>query len=78
MTEKFTGIVKWYSTEKGYGFIVPNVNSKDGKDIKDIFVHSSALEQANLRNGLREGQKVEFDIVESKGRFSVGNLKLIS
>ena len=49
-----TGTVKFYNTQKGYGFITP----EDGS--KDVFVHATALERAGLR-GLNEGQKVNFD-----------------
>ena len=49
------GVVKWYNSQKGYGFIQPD----DGG--KDVFVHVSALERAGLR-GLVEGQKVSFEI----------------
>jgi CspA family cold shock protein len=50
-----TGTVKWFSDQKGYGFI-----KLDGED-KDIFVHITAVEQSGLQ-GLREGQKVSFDV----------------
>jgi CspA family cold shock protein len=49
------GTVKWFSAEKGYGFIQPD----DGT--KDVFVHISAVEGAGM-NGLREGQKLSFEI----------------
>ncbi len=49
------GVVKWYNSQKGYGFIQPD----DGG--KDVFVHVSALERSGLR-GLAEGQKVSFEI----------------
>ena len=50
------GTVKWFNTQKGYGFIQPD----DGQ--KDVFVHISAVERAGL-SSLNEGQKVSFDIV---------------
>ena len=50
-----TGTVKWFNTQKGYGFIV----SDDGG--KDIFVHISAVERSGLRS-LTEGQKVEYEL----------------
>ena len=49
-----TGVVKWFSDAKGYGFI-----SRDGE--KDIFVHYSAIDMTG-RKTLYEGQKVEFEV----------------
>jgi CspA family cold shock protein len=65
-----TGTVKWYNEQKGYGFIQPDNGGKD------VFVHVSALERAGLR-GLREGQKVSFELVTDprSGRQSAGNLQ---
>ncbi len=65
------GTVKWFNPVKGYGFIQPD----DGD--KDAFVHISAVEAAGL-DGLREGQKVEFERVsDDRGRSSAENLSLI-
>lgn len=50
-----TGTVKWFSAEKGFGFIRP----EDGA--QDVFVHVSALEGAGL-NSLQEGQKIHFEV----------------
>jgi cold shock protein len=64
-----TGTVKWFNTQKGYGFIQP----ADGS--KDVFVHISALERAGLDN-LVEGQKITFDIEAGRqGKFSAVNLR---
>jgi len=63
-----TGTVKWFNPGKGFGFIEPT----DGGN--DVFVHISAVEQSGL-NGLNEGQKVEYDIQEEKGKQSACNLK---
>ncbi len=63
-----TGSVKWFNSTKGYGFIEP----EDGS--KDCFVHISAVQQAGLQ-GLREGQKVEFELVPGQnGKSSAENL----
>src|SRR6476659_6450092 len=65
------GTVKWFNTQKGYGFIQPD----DGQ--KDVFVHISAVERAGL-SSLNEGQKVSFDIVADRrsGKSSADNLRV--
>ena len=63
-----TGTVKWFNGTKGYGFIQPD----DGG--KDVFVHISAVEKAGLR-GLNEGQRVEFDLQQERGKTAAANLK---
>jgi CspA family cold shock protein len=56
------GTVKWFSDEKGYGFITPDDGSKD------CFVHFSVLPKGNGRRTLVEGQKVEFtEVAGTKG-----------
>ena len=52
-----TGKVKWFKSNKGYGFI-----TMEGQD-KDIFVHFSSINAEGFKT-LQEGQTVEFDIVE--------------
>ncbi len=54
-----TGTVKWFNSVKGYGFIQP----EDGGG--DAFVHVSAVERAGL-NGLREGQKIQYELVPGR------------
>lgn len=51
-----TGVVKWFNSEKGFGFI-----SVEGE--KDVFVHFSAIQSDGFKN-LEEGDQVQFDIVE--------------
>ena len=63
-----TGTVKFFNTTKGYGFIQPD----DGG--KDVFVHITAVQAAGL-DGLREGQKVSFELVTERGKTAAGNLK---
>lgn len=63
-----TGTVKWFDAVKGYGFIQPDDGSKDA------FVHISAVERAGL-SGLREGQKVTYDLVPGRnGKSAAENL----
>jgi CspA family cold shock protein len=63
------GTVKWFNSQKGFGFIQPDDGSKD------IFVHISDVERAGMAN-LNEGQKVNFETVADKrtGKSSAGNL----
>jgi CspA family cold shock protein len=64
-----TGTVKWFSLQKGFGFIV---NSSTGKD---VFVHISAVEKAGLTK-LNEGQQIEFVLEENRGKATAVNLKV--
>ena len=65
-----TGIVKWFNSQKGFGFIQP----EDGGN--DVFVHISAVERAGLY-GLKEGQKVTFEVARDPktGRTSAEGLQ---
>lgn len=63
------GTVKWFNSQKGFGFIEP----EDGS--KDVFVHISAVERAGMGN-LHEGQRVSFELEQGqRGRTSAVNLK---
>jgi CspA family cold shock protein len=53
-----TGTVKWFSAEKGFGFI-----AREGAD--DVFVHHSAIDMEGFRN-LQEGQSVEFELTTTE------------
>jgi CspA family cold shock protein len=64
------GTVKWFNSQKGYGFIQPQ-----GGGGKDVFVHISAVERAGLP-GLNEGQVIDYEEVSNKGKASAENLKV--
>ena len=61
------GTVKFFNTTKGFGFIQPENGDKD------VFVHISAVEQANLGT-LTEGQRISYEVVTERGRPAAGNL----
>jgi len=63
------GKVKWFNTQKGFGFIQPD----DGG--KDVFVHISAVERSGLR-GLNENQVVEYELQTEKGKTAAVSLKV--
>ena len=64
------GTVKWFNSQKGFGFIQPD----DGG--KDVFVHVSAVERSGMRS-LNEGQTIIFDVVADRrtGKSSAQNLR---
>jgi CspA family cold shock protein len=70
-----TGTVKWFNPTKGFGFIQPQGGGGGGGGGKDVFVHISAVERAGLAT-LNEGQVVEFEVVDNRGRSSADNLKI--
>jgi CspA family cold shock protein len=65
-----TGIVKWFNSQKGFGFIQPNSGGPD------VFVHISAVERAGM-SGLNEGQKLSYEIVTDRrnGKSSADKLQ---
>ena len=63
------GTVKWFNPTKGYGFIQPQGGGKD------VFVHISAVERAGLST-LNEGQRVEYELEQNRGKESAVNLKV--
>ena len=68
MSSIYTGTIKWFNSQKGFGFIVPD----DGG--KDVFVHIKAVEKAGL-NSVQEGDRLKYDLEEFKGRVSAQNLR---
>ena len=67
-----TGVVKWYNSTKGYGFIAPDQGGGD------VFVHASAVERAGM-NGLQEGQAVSYELERDQrsGKTSAGQLQSV-
>jgi CspA family cold shock protein len=66
-----TGTVKWFNAVKGFGFIQPDEGGSDA------FVHISAVEAAGM-SGLREGQKVEYELTPGRnGKSSAENIKAL-
>jgi CspA family cold shock protein len=65
-----TGTVKWFNSQKGYGFIQPDQGGKD------VFVHISAVERSQL-GSLSEGQKIAFELQRDRktGRESAVDLR---
>jgi CspA family cold shock protein len=64
------GVVKFFNSAKGFGFIAP----EDGS--KDVFVHISSLQRCGVET-LNEDDNVEFTVEEYKGRMGVGEIKLV-
>src|SRR6476660_2020121 len=66
------GNVKWFNSQKGFGFIQPDDGSKD------VFVHISAVERAGMHS-LNEGQKISFEVVADRrtGKSSADNLRAV-
>jgi len=66
------GTIKWFDSQKGFGFIEPENGGKD------VFVHISAVERAGMTT-LNEGQKVSFDITADgrTGKSSAENLRAV-
>ncbi|MER7757891.1 cold-shock protein [Kitasatospora sp. NPDC097643] len=62
------GIVKWFNTEKGFGFI----QQEDGGP--DVFAHFSNINAAGFRE-LMEGQKVEFDVTQGQKGLQAENIR---
>jgi CspA family cold shock protein len=65
-----TGTVKWFNSEKGFGFIAPDDGSAD------VFAHFSAITGNGYRN-LEEGQKVEFDTEQGQKGLQAANIRAL-
>jgi cold shock protein len=66
------GTVKWFNSQKGFGFIQPEGGGAD------VFVHISAVERAGIGN-LQEGQKISYEtkVDPRRGKSSAENLKVV-
>lgn len=64
------GTVKWFNTQKGFGFIQPD----DGG--KDVFVHISAVQRAGLST-LNEGQKIRYEVVSERGKQAADHISAV-
>lgn len=65
-----TGIVKWFNSEKGFGFIAPDDGSAD------VFAHFSAISGNGFRN-LEENQRVEFEVVEGPKGLQAADIRAL-
>ncbi len=72
MSERNTGVVKWFNDEKGFGFIVPD------KGGRDVFIHISAVKDAHY-DSIAEGDRVEYELKKGyNDKESATNIKIIS
>jgi CspA family cold shock protein len=65
------GKVKWFNTEKGFGFIEPNDGSKD------VFVHRNNVAGLGWEEGLREGEEVDYEIERTPKGLSAQSVQLL-
>jgi CspA family cold shock protein len=65
-----TGVIKWFNDAKGYGFIQQETGD-------DVFVHFSALPEGGGYRTLAEGQRVQFDVVQERGRERAANVVIL-
>lgn len=69
MAERIQGTVKWFNSDKGFGFITP-----DGGD--DLFVHYSEIQSTGYRS-LEEGARVEFEVTQGKKGLQASAVKIV-
>jgi CspA family cold shock protein len=71
MSERITGVVKWFNADKGFGFI----SQEDGPD---VFAHYSEIQDTGGYRSLNEGDKVEFLVTEGKKGKQASAIKVLS
>ena len=72
MAERITGLIKWFSNKRGYGFVAPENGGSD------IFIHFSNIQMQGYKT-LREGQRVEFEVgtIDKDGKVMSNALDII-
>jgi CspA family cold shock protein len=70
LSDHGTGVVKWFNSEKGFGFITQD-------DGPDLFVHYSAIQGSGYRS-LEEGEKVEFEVTQGPKGLLASNVVRLS
>lgn len=66
------GRVKWFSVDKGYGFIEPDEGGRD------VFVHRNSVDGLGWDEGLRDGEELEYDVERTPKGLSAQNVKRMS
>lgn len=69
MSDRFNGVVKWFSNERGYGFVL-----KDGSEDEEYFVHFSSIEMEGYKT-LKAGQAVTFELNETDKGVQAASVK---
>ena len=70
MSDRYTGVVKWFDNRKGYGFI-----QRDGEG-DDVFVHFREIQGEGFKT-LFEGQKVEFNVIQRDKGFAAESVSTV-